>query len=412
MKLAARPVCSSLLGVALGAAGVFGCSADGAQEQLGGTTTASQTSATSSVGGASAESAAASSGAPITTGAPSSTVGGGGAASATTATTAGTTVTTSTAVTSSEASATGSVAVTGAGGMTASGTTSGEAGTLGRSSTTGGSDPSDRSEAGTCQRWSADHANMDEGTWSGSVATCDPGDISPEGRANALRLYNLYRWLADLPSVETSPERDSLAQACALIMEANGRLSHDPDTDWECWTEAGAEGASSSNITTGASVSSVAGYMLDPGNETTLGHRRWILSNSLGPIGIGSTGNGASCMQNLGGEGDAGKEWVAWPPPGVFPMQAYAGGFGVTLNETGWSVQSDFIDLGDAEVVVTAGGETLPVNLTQLPGGYGSRYAIGFTPDGWEPEPGGVYSVTLEGIDGAISYDVHFVDCG
>ena len=252
---------------------------------------------------------------------------------------------------------------------------------------------------------------MDEGTWSGDVATCDPGDISPDGRANALRLYNLYRWLADLPAVETSAERDSMAQACALIMEANGDLSHEPGMDWDCWTEEGADGAGSSNITTGSSVASVAGYMLDPGNATTLGHRRWILSNSLGPIGIGSTGRGASCMQNLGGEGDADKAWTAWPPPGAFPMQAYAGDFGVNLNDTGWSLQSDSIDLGDASVEVSSESETLSVSVTQLGGGYGSRYAIRFNPEGWQPEAGTTYSVAVGGVDSAIDYDVQFVDC-
>ena len=46
--------------------------------------------------------------------------------------------------------------------------------------------------------------------------------------------------------------------------------------------------------------------MVDSGNATTIGHRRWILSNSLGPIGIGGTDR-ASCMWTLSGTGRAGK---------------------------------------------------------------------------------------------------------
>lgn len=278
-----------------------------------------------------------------------------------------------------------------------------------------GSDPTpletDRSEAATCARWNNDHADLSEGMWSGSVDACDPGDISEEGRQNALRLYNLYRWLADLPPVETSPERNRLAQACALLMEANGQLSHSPGMDWKCWTEAGAEGAGGSNISTGSSVAVVNGYMVDPGNETTLGHRRWILSNSLGPIGIGSTGNGASCMQNLGGQGEASKEWVAWPAPGPFPLQAYRTRFRVTLSETGWSVQSDSIDLSDAQVRVTSEGAELPVSVTPLQRGYGSRYAFRFNPEGWEPEANRSYAVSIEGLATNIAYEVRFVDC-
>ena len=117
-------------------------------------------------------------------------------------------------------------------------------------------------------------------------------------------------------------------------------------------------------------------------------------------------------MQNLGGEGRAGKEWTAWPPPGAFPMQAYAGDFGVNLNDTGWSIQSDSVDLENATVAVTSESESLSVAVTQLGSGYGSRYAIRFNPDGWEPEAGKTYSVVVSGIDAAISYDVEFVDCG
>jgi hypothetical protein len=253
---------------------------------------------------------------------------------------------------------------------------------------------------------------MSEGTWSGSVATCEPGDISAPARENALRLYNLYRWLADLPAVTTDPERNRLAQACALMMEANDDLSHDPPMDWECYSDDGAEGAGSGNISSGSSVSSVDLYMVDPGNATTLGHRRWILSNSLGPIGIGSTGNGASCMQNLRGTGRAGKAWLAFPSPGVFPFQGMRpSGRGQTVDQTGWSIQSDSIALANATVTVTSDGVDQPVTVTQLENNYGARYALRFNPNGWTTQAGRTYSVSVTGIPTAIRYDVTFVDC-
>ena len=59
-----------------------------------------------------------------------------------------------------------------------------------------------------CARWNADTANVSEGTWSGSVAACEVGDISADGRENALRLFNLVRWLADLPAVQTEEQRN------------------------------------------------------------------------------------------------------------------------------------------------------------------------------------------------------------
>jgi hypothetical protein len=271
----------------------------------------------------------------------------------------------------------------------------------------------DRSAEGVCARWNADRADMSEGTWSGDVATCDPGDISPEGRANALRLYNLYRWLAELPAVTTDPERDRMAQACALMQEANGSLSHDPPMNWECWTQEGADGSASSNISSGPGVAVVDAYLLDSGNTENMGHRRWILSNSLGPIGLGSTATGASCMQNLNGDGNADKAFTAYPPPGFFPLQAMDASWdNDTLDEAGWSIQSDSIDLADASVTVTSGAGTLAVSVAELPGGYGSRYAIRINPEGWSTEAGATYHVSVTGVDEPIEYDMSIVDCG
>ena len=109
----------------------------------------------------------------------------------------------------SGASSGGAGAVGGAAGAVTGGSTA--------SGGSAGSVPGDRSTPeGTCARWNGDRADLSEGTWSGNVAACEVGDISPEGRANALKLINLYRWLADLPPVVTDPERDRQAQACSL----------------------------------------------------------------------------------------------------------------------------------------------------------------------------------------------------
>ena len=42
-----------------------------------------------------------------------------------------------------------------------------------------------------CDRWNADRADLSEGSWNGTVSPCNAGDISVEGRANALKLVNL-----------------------------------------------------------------------------------------------------------------------------------------------------------------------------------------------------------------------------
>jgi hypothetical protein len=260
-----------------------------------------------------------------------------------------------------------------------------------------------------CARWNADRAALDEGTWSGSVDACSAGDVTADGRASALRLVNLYRFLAGLPEVTTSPGLDAKAQRCALMMHANRALSHSPPDSWRCFSADGKEAAGSSNIATTAGVAAVDLYMVDPGNPTTMGHRRWILSNGLGPIGLGTT-DGYSCMWVFGGRGSGGREWTAWPPPGPFPHEAVKPSWS-SIDETGWTIQSASIDLRGAQVTVTAGGQTLPVTTTVLDANYGSRYALSFIPQGWTTRAGTTYHVAVTGGAQPIEYDVRVVDC-
>ena len=115
-------------------------------------------------------------------------------------------------------------------------------------------------------------------------------------------------------------------------------------------------------------------------------------------------------MQNIGGQGDAGKEWMAWPPPGPFPMEAYSIGY-ADMDGTGWSLQSEDIDLSGAAVTITAGGEPRPVQLYQLEGNYGGARAIRFVPNGWTAEAGTTYSVSVSGVDPPIAYEVQMIQC-
>ncbi len=255
----------------------------------------------------------------------------------------------------------------------------------------------------------SDRASLAEGAWGGNVASCNAGDVASPGRPNALKLVNLYRWLAGLPEVTESSSMDSQVQECALMMDANNALSHTPPTNWACYNATGAAAAGKSNIATTPGVQAVDLYMSDPGNPTTIGHRRWILSNSLGPIGVGSTSS-YSCMMVIGGSGNAGKAWVAYPPAGQVPLQLFTISF-QSVDQTGWTIQSDSINLASAQVTVTDAGTNRPVTVTQLLSGYGSTYAIRFNPQGWTTQAGHTYSVSVSGTSQPINYDVVVVSC-
>jgi len=323
----------------------------------------------------------------------SSPSGGNGGAGATTGGTGASTATGS----GGAGAGTGSTGTAGEGGATTTGTGTGTG--------TGGSSPADA----ICARWTADRADLGEGTWSGDVAACNAGDVSAQGRANALKLVNLYRFLAALPPVTTDPVRDQKGQSCALMMHANNQLSHSPPPTWTCYSADGAEAAGQSNISSTPGVAGVDLYMADPGNDTTMGHRRWILSGSLGPIGLGTT-NGYSCMGVIGGSGSTNQPFTAWPPPGPFPFGAVNASF-ATIDQTGWTIQSSSIDLGGAVVTITDAGADKPVAVNPLAGGYGSAYAIRMVPQGWTTEVGHTYSVSVAGVSQPIDYDVEVVAC-
>lgn len=268
-----------------------------------------------------------------------------------------------------------------------------------------------------CWRWRCDRTNRSEGTWSGALASCTTGDISSTGRNNALKMVNLYRFIAGLPTVTNDATKSANAQKCALMQHANGMLSHAPPSTWKCYTAAGATSAGLSNIATAPGVSAIDLYMADPGNPTTIGHRRWLLSNSLGPIGLGSTlvgTTGYSCLQVIGGSGAAGKAWVAWPPPGPVPIEMFSAVSFAPLDTVGWTIQSDTINLKGASAVLKDGTTVVPTTTTQLGNNYGAQYAIRFTPTSttWRAQAGHTYNVTITASGIApITYSVQPTTC-
>ena len=82
-----------------------------------------------------------------------------------------------------------------------------------------------------------------------------------------------------------------------------------------------------------------------------------------------------------------------------------------SVDVTGWSLQSDSINLANAQVTVTDNGVDKPVTVTQLYANYGSRNALRFNPQGWTSQAGHTYRVSVTNISTPISYDVEVVDC-
>jgi hypothetical protein len=214
----------------------------------------------------------------------------------------------------------------------------------------------------------------------------------------------MFRWLAGLGAVTDDPARNTIAQLCATLMNANGRISHTPDASWDCYTSQGAEGAGSSNLALGirSPAQAIDLYMADPGTPS-LGHRRWILNDPLGRVSIGFAGN-AQCLGVFDSSGTTSRTWTAYPNPGPAPLE--------TASDL-WSFHSRSLSLGGSDVTVerVSDGSALAVRVTHPTAGFGPD-TVAFEPMGWTPTAGTSYRVTITGVSGGpIVYIVQLVSC-
>jgi hypothetical protein len=273
--------------------------------------------------------------------------------------------------------------------------------------------PALRSQQQVCDAWTAGHVVKDNTPFSKSTAMCDPGALSRQGIDDALTRLDLFRYLAGLGPVTDDAQGDSDAQACSLIAAWNpaGPSAHFPPPSSTCYSGAGAGAAGESNIAWGCSSPSDAidQWFVDFGNETSFGHRRWLLNPPLGPVGMGFYEGGnnygsASCIEVFGSGGSGpSPAYVAFPPPGFVP---------VDIVGWTWTVQGD-IPGDDAGVSITDSmGHPLGAAVQMLDGYYGQSAALRIDLMGWSPQEGQTYHVTLTGNGhAAIEYDVKPVSC-
>ena len=258
-----------------------------------------------------------------------------------------------------------------------------------------------------CSTWANAQPSSWVTNWTGNIASCNAGTIDSGSIQGTLSLVNYYRNLAGLPAVVEDSAWDQEAQACAMVEDANFNtygLSNNPQSSWQCYTSSGAIGAAQSNLASLNTQSSISVYLEDPGNPF-FGHRSWMLSNNFSTVGIGSTTT-ASCLKVEGANPIPNPlPWVAWPSPGVVPINAL-----LSVDYTGWSIQSDTINFSNAQVSVQSGETNLPVTVAQV-NGYGANFKISFKPVGWHSTVGNTYTVSVTGISLPIQYSIAIVGC-
>lgn len=293
---------------------------------------------------------------------------------------------------------------------------------------------SDEAKDRVCSLWSCGHAGIAAVSWDGDPRRCHAGRMDEVARDRALNLVNMYRALAGVPEVSLERRWETPAQECALLAHANQKLSHTPPPDWSCWSSRGARASAVSLVANRSAPLAIGAFIADPGNEASMVHRRWLLSEKVRRLGFGST-SGFACALVDGREFDEessvdgpveveseepaaaqaraaasaeAPSWVAWPPPGAVPIDAVQR---TLADRTGWTVQSSSLDLDGASVTVSVDGQPKEISVHPLERTLGSLTAIRFVPRGWSSEANERYDVHVERGDLRIDFTVEPVSC-
>ncbi|MBC7754209.1 MAG: hypothetical protein H7Z71_08235 [Moraxellaceae bacterium] len=222
--------------------------------------------------------------------------------------------------------------------------------------------------------------------FNGNVALCNAGTTSIEFQQSVIDRINFYRALAGLNSAVLFANQFKNNKA-ALIMDANHSLSHNPPSNWICYSAEGAAGASSSNLTLGVmGRKAIDMYMDDPGGANSpAGHRRWILYPPQSKFSTGDTPNSNSLgvFFTANNSVPAGLKFVAWPSAGFYPIE-------LMPTSKRWSFSS--VTLGNiAQAAVSmknmTTGQNVPIVMEPYYPGYGSETLV------WRAE--GVSAATI-----------------
>jgi len=276
-------------------------------------------------------------------------------------------------------------------------------------------DPTLHTAAEVCARWQADHVLTEPNPFSSSGAQCDAGSLNQGGLDDTLVRLNLFRWLSGLGPTFDDPALNAMNQKCANLESwwdwSLPNSPHSPPMGVTCYSAEGASGAGQSNIAWGnGPAQSIDQFMEDGGNETTMGHRRWIVNPPLGPVGIGYWEGGgmygsAECLAVFGASGTGpNPPWVAVPNQGFTPL---------TIAGWTWTFHGPDSGIPNASVTVLRVDDNTPLNvqILVLSQGYGQN-AISWVPSGWSAEAGKTYRVTVGNLAGGdVTYDVKPIAC-
>ena len=254
------------------------------------------------------------------------------------------------------------------------------------------------------------------------------GQVSTQALQRATDRLNALRRLAGVPEVTLDSALCENAQYGAVLMAANGGISHTPgkpaDMD-QAFYQQGYEAASSSNLYAGVTLTTAPdGFMddSDASNISRVGHRRWQLNPTMGKVGFGYAQSnslyGSYVVEKVFDRSGSGCDYdfISWPASGNFPNNTdgftATTAWSVTLNPDQYTVPSrsdvtvTLVRESDGKSwVMGAGSSNDYFNVDT--GGYGVANCIIFRPSGMEKYEG-VYTVTIDGLKSKSGSPVDF----
>lgn len=249
------------------------------------------------------------------------------------------------------------------------------------------------------------------------VDNCQTGQLTELAKNRALEAVNQIRSLHGLSPFKYSYHYDDQMQQASLMQEANNFPGHYPPTSSKCYTEEGAEGSETSNISGSFKMLDPAAHLTQLADDffhTHLGHRRWILSPfvtyiSYGQVGRAATQKALGFSQELALTQQINVDFVAFPY-GTYPYNLLNKNLYHDADPTPWSFsvivdkKNSFNNKGDffknAIITVTRISDQvqLPIyNQYTDTKGYGLLYNhLGWNVEGWNYNT--LYEVNIKNV--------------
>ena len=249
--------------------------------------------------------------------------------------------------------------------------------------------------------------------------TCRAGELTQGAKDRALEAMNQIRALHGLEPVQWSGGTEDQVREAALIQAANGFPRHDPEASAICYTDAGAVGSRTSNLSGWRGgflqdrdpATNMVKWTNDASNRGRIagvGHRRWLLNPFATYMSYGQV-HGYAAQKVFGFDEEAPitphitVDYVAFPYE-TYPYHLVEGdppwSFSVVEDKRNlWNKQHPYFETATISVIRTADGASLGTTdrYTDTRGfGVGVSNLLSWQVEGWEYDT--VYEVEISNV--------------